>query len=267
MPFWGSPRTLRRAVDSVLAQNHQALRLVVTNDGDSPEIWQELEGITDSRLIRFDLDTNRGRYYADAVVLTATTTPWFAIHDADDWSDPQWLGELVSSATAERAVSAFAPQLIHRGRQVVAEPVHPFLTKRGRIPELMQLAHHAGVYRTAAIRAAGGPHPAYRVGYDTLLVDLVRMVGPCAVSRYPRYHRVIRFGSLTTSRQTGFSSPHRLMIKSRLQEMYQQAADLDPRDLAHFVHETIAPDLSAAVARDADRLAGLMPGPDRKAGR
>lgn len=254
MPYWGCPRTVRSAVDSVLKQTYENLRLVVVNDGDSPAMWNPLTGVNDRRLIRFDLPKNRGRYYADAVVLAATDTPWFTVHDADDWSDPMWLYDLVSHAVAADAVAAFSPQVIHHGRRSRTEPVHQQLATRVRLSQLTQLAHHAGVYRVEALRAAGGYHPAYRIGYDTMIVNLVRMVGPCVVSPKALYHRVYRLGSLTSSRQTGFGSPERAAVKRRLQDMYQVALNTDPSALADLVWSTVPPPLLAEVDRDAKRL-------------
>lgn len=254
MPYWGCPRTVRGAVNSVLAQTYENLRLVVVNDGDSPSAWEALTGVDDPRLVRFDLPKNRGRYYADAVVLAATDTPWFTIHDADDWSEPAWLQDLVVRAVEGEAVAAFSPQVLHHGNRQRVEAVHPQLATRTSLPQLTQLAHHAGVYRTSELHAAGGYHPAYRIGYDTMLVNLVRMVGRCVVSPTPRYHRVYRFGSLTTSRQTGFGSFTRAAVKRQLQELYQVAVRTAPANLADMIRSTIPPNLLADVERDAKLL-------------
>lgn len=227
---------------------------MVVNDGDSPSTWSALADVDDPRLVRFDLPKNRGRYYADAVVLAATDTPWFTIHDADDWSEPTWLQDLVVRAVEAGAIAAFSPQILHHGHRKRVEPVHPQLATRTRLTQLTQLAHHAGLYRTSELHAAGGYHPAYRIGYDTMVVNLVRMIGRCVVSPTPRYHRVYRFGSLTTSRQTGFGSPARIAVKRQLQDLYQMALRTDPADLADMVRATIPPPLLDDVDRDAKRL-------------
>lgn len=257
MPYWGCPQTIRRAVESVLGQTYENLRLVVVNDGDHPSVWKPIMDIDDPRLIRFDLPKNRGRYYADAVVLGACDTPWFAVHDADDWSEPMWLRDLLVQAEEAGAVAAFAPQVLHHGSRERIEVVHPLLATRNRVEQLTQFAHHAGVYRTDALRAAGGYHPAYRIGYDTMIVNLVRMIGPCAVATVPRYHRVSRFGSLTTSRQTGFGSPTRNAVKRKLQEFHQVALRTAPSEIAKMVRATIPPSLLADLNRDVRRLRGM----------
>lgn len=260
MPTWGCARTLRRAVESVLEQTYDDLTLVVVNDGDSPSMWGTISDIEDPRLVRFDLPINRGRYYADAVSLAACSTPWFAVHDADDWSEPQWLQELIAQVVSDGAVAAFSPQILHHGGRIRKELVHPQLTARATIPQMTQLAHHAGVYRTEAIRASGGYHPGYRIGWDTMLVNLVRMVGPCGATLIPRYHRVTRFGSLTTSRQTGLGSPARAAVKRQLQEFYQAAIGTPPEHLAGMVRSSITPSLIVDVAGDSVRLRSLLGG-------
>jgi glycosyltransferase involved in cell wall biosynthesis len=259
IPYWGCPRTIRKAVYSVLAQTYEDLQLVVVNDGDNPSsVWGILDDITDPRLIRFDLPKNRGRYYADAVVLGACDTTWFTIHDADDWSESPWLCDLVVRAVEDDAVAAFSPQVLHHGTRTKIEQVNPLLSTRVRIPQLTQLAHHAGLYRTTALRAAGGYHPAYRIGYDTMIVNLVRMIGPCAVSPQIRYHRMYRFGSLTTSRQTGFGSSARAAVKRQLQDLYQDAINTPPEMIADMVRATIPPPLGEQLERDTKRLREMI---------
>lgn len=256
MPYYGCPRTLRRAVVSVLGQDYPNLNLVITNDGGGDGAWSPIADIDDPRVTRFDLPANRGRYYADAVVLAACQTPWFAIHDADDWSEPRWLSDLIECAHGRGALAAFAPQVVHAGARRRNEPVHPLLCTTRPIPQMTHLAHHAGVYRTQALRAAGGYHPGYRVGYDTILVNLVRMVAPITTSPHPRYHRCMRYGSLTTSKQTGFGSPERNAARQRLQDLYRKALATDPSGLRRLVEDTIPVDLAESVRDDAKHLMG-----------
>lgn len=259
IPCYLCRETLRTAVESVLRQTFDSLRVVVVNDGDTSEIWSVLADIDDPRLFRFDLRDNMGRYYADAVVLGATDTPLFAVHDADDYADPQWVRELADAISESGSVAAFSPHVLHRrGRTPTIEPIHAALTSRSRLGTLTQLAHHAGLYRTDALRAAGGYHPTYRIGYDTMIVNLVRMIGPCAVSPTPRYHRVSRLGSLTTSRQTGFGSQTRTAVKRQLESLYRVAANTPPTGISDLVERTIPTAIRDSVAMDSSRLAKLI---------
>src|SRR5262245_6669645 len=87
---------IRQAVESILNQTHANLTLVVVNDGDPDPPWPELAHIGDRRLVRFDLSRNYGLYFAIQVVLAATDAPFFAVQDADDWSDPPRIARLLA---------------------------------------------------------------------------------------------------------------------------------------------------------------------------
>lgn len=251
MPYYRTPGTIARAVESVLAQTHRDLLLVVVNDGDDQTPpWPELAHITDPRLIRFDMPANHGRYFADAVVLAACSTPWFALCDADDWAEPGWLADMLAEATRRRLDAVYTPQWVHHGPDDPGrvEPVGDLNRLR---PNMHQIAHHAALYRAEALRAVGGPHPGFRVGFDTLLTSLMALTGRVKGLREPLYHRVSRPGSLTTSPDTGFGSPHRVEAAQRLQDLY---AACRRENSARPAIADVPAELRDQVAADAARL-------------
>lgn len=268
MPYWRTPGTVRAAVDAVLAQTYDDLLLYVVNDGDhtSPP-WAELADVEDPRLIRVDLPDNRGRYFADAVVLAATSAPWFAIHDADDLAEPDWLATLLGACHHNEWVAAFAPQdVVRLDGTTYREPVGDLTPTPGR---LKHLAHHAGVYVTDALRAVGGPHPGYRVGFDTLLPVLMAMHGPVGAVDRVLYRRILRPGSLTTAPATRRGSSVRRRARLNLDLLLSRcwaggptaaAADHGPA-LTALVASTAeavrAGDLSPAAARRDQRATVL----------
>lgn len=255
MPTYACPRTTRKAVETVLAQTHNNLRLIVINDGENPEMtWKPIADINDPRLTRFDLPTNHGRYYADAVTLKACQTKWLAIHDADDWSEPEWLAELVDRANQTGALATFSPQHLHTGNRHKIVPTHPYAENQTPIPQLSEIAHHAGLYDVALLKSIGGHHPGFRVGYDTLLVNLIRLSTPIAVTSTPRYHRITRIGSLTTSAQTGFGSPARNEVKRLLIGLYYRVLNRGDKTIKEIIETTIPTELAQNVISDAERL-------------
>src|SRR5712692_1784143 len=88
IPYFQCKQYICKAVESILGQSHTNLTLVVVNDGDDDPPWDQLTYIDDPRLVRFDMRSNHGRYFADTVVLNATTDNYLVIQDADDWSEP-----------------------------------------------------------------------------------------------------------------------------------------------------------------------------------
>lgn len=253
MPYWRCWETVRKAVSSVLGQSYRNLKLVVVNDGDhycAPP-WKHLETITDPRLIRFDLPENRGRYFADAVTLAANPYPFYAIHDADDWSAPKWLANLHRMLISSNLVAAFCVNRIHaRGGFTYLERVRPIAPNE----PLRYRMHHAGLYRTEAFREVGGPHPGYRIGYDTMAPNLLAMVGRVGLARQPLYHRLLRENSLTSHPDTGIRTPARLKVRQELEDLYDKVK----LEGVSAIHSSIPRELMEDVNGEAERLRGLL---------
>ena len=245
MPTYRTPEPLlRRAIESVLAQDIP-LRLVVVNDGGLPST-----AYNDRRVTVVDLPANRGRFFCDAAVLEACGTEWFAVHDADDWSEPHRYGRLIDTATSGATV---APHVEH-GRTTTVR--HPKQTRRDR--QFRHIAHWGtGVYRTDRLRDAGGIHPGFRVGYDTLLLLMLTLTGPVAAHRQPTYHYDRRNStSLTRAPATGKRSGLRADTAARLRSLYQDAWQAD--DPGTVVRDDIPASLRAEVSDAADLIRERM---------
>jgi glycosyltransferase involved in cell wall biosynthesis len=250
MPYYRSLTTVRRAVQAVLAQTHTDLTLYVINDGDTvTPPWPALAGITDPRLIRIDLPANRGRYFCDAAVIAAADREsWIAIHDADDWAEPDWLATLLAACDRPGVVAAVAPQHVH-GRTVVLEPVREPM--RAAPARMRHLAHHAAVCRAEVARRIGG-HPGYRIGFDSLWTNVLTMLGDVAVVDRPLYHRQIRPDSLTTAAATRHGSPARHAVRRSLNRLYRLALAAD--DPARVIRDDVPTDLADLVAEAAQGI-------------
>lgn len=221
LPYFRCKPYLRRAVESILGQTHGDLTLIVLNDGDEAEPWDLLADIKDDRLVRFDLDANRGRYFADAVALAATQDQYFMVQDADDWSSPS-RAEMTYEALRENcADAAFCAVTEYNAEQRrmwsyarCTEPPPPQLTDIAKYP--------SGLYRTLALRAIGC-YAGFRIGYDTLLLGLMSMSGRIAYVAEPLYHRNVRAESLTRSSDTGRDSAARRIVRAQLDALYDRA--------------------------------------------
>jgi glycosyltransferase involved in cell wall biosynthesis len=217
IPYYRCRAHVRQCVESVLGQTHRNLTAVVVNDGDPKPPWDVLAGLDDPRLVRFDLPRNRGRYFADQVVLEATTSDYLMIHDADDWSEPQRVAVLLRALRAEHAIGAVS---IAKGR--------PQLVNLARLTpppgeRLVHLANLHGVFRTDALRAIGGLFAGFTVGYDTFLVNALVMTGRIAPVPEPLYTWRLRADSLTQSPATGPRSMMRRRTAEQLREMHRTA--------------------------------------------
>jgi hypothetical protein len=157
------------------------------------------------------------------VVLNATPDAYFAIQDADDWSEPERLALLMDALQAEEAhfaSSASYSHAIEKNPPVVTRH-DGFLERHKALTDhFRHRMMHQGLYRTAALRAIGGYYAGFRIAYDTLLTNLMLMTGPVASVDIPLYHRRVRPESLTTARSTGFRSPARVEAVHQIRELY-----------------------------------------------
>jgi glycosyltransferase involved in cell wall biosynthesis len=260
IPYWRTPKTIARAVESILGQTCRDLLLVVLQDGDDPrEAWAPLAHVTDPRLVRFDLAENRGWPFADAVALAVCDAAWWSPHDSDDWSDPRRLELLFE--LADDADVVLQDETVHRanGSSTVV-PVQPY---RGD----GVFRHHAvraGLYRTAWLRKVGGVHPGFRLGYDSLLTSLALLASETRVVREPLYHRVRRAGSLTMAPETRIGSPYRVGVRAELArlwgECFEAASEAEDKAAAvgAVIRRSITPEDAAAVEREAARLRAVL---------
>ena len=219
--------------------------------------WPALAGLEDPQLVRFDLAPNRGRYFADQVVLQATDAPYLLIQDADDWSDPRRVAVLLELVRASTPPARSTILRHATGRPPV--PVDPFGLAEPLDRRFEHRANHHGLFRTDALRAVGGMFGGFRIGYDTFLVNALAMTGRIATPPGPLYHWRVRADSLTSSAATGARSRHRAAVAAELAAMYAQAfaayeaylaGGLDAGALAAAIR-TIA----ASRVTDADRAA------------
>lgn len=239
IPYFNARRYVVRAVESLLAQTHRDLCVVVVNDGDEEPPWDLLAHVDDPRLVRFNLPFNEGPYFACDVVLKATSARYFLLQDADDWSDPrrvESLLRLLRCDGSDLAISA-QPQFCEEDEGVrtidvrwctQAEPGRrlPFAVDRSLTSEFRYRAPHHGLFRTESLHRIGGYYAGFKFGYDTLLTNLILMTGRVSHSLEPLYHRMVHAQSLTQDADTGFGSRSRLAIQQRLRLLYAEAFEL-----------------------------------------
>lgn len=270
IPYYRCKAHIRKAVSSILGQTYARLRLVVVNDGDPDPPWDVLDDIKDSRLVRVDLTANRGRYFADAVVLRATPDPFYLIQDADDWSAPNRLAVLLERLRSTDHLGVVSAAQWWRQapngdgarspiRRLTYEALDQPLTR-----SFAFRSDHHGLFRTEALRAIGGYYGGFRIGYDTLIMNLLMMLGPVGFVNETLYHRVIRSNSLTTSAATGMRSPRRSAVHDRLQTLYREAyaryrargcdGDARAEALSRIATRHVADAERQALAMEAKRL-------------
>jgi glycosyltransferase involved in cell wall biosynthesis len=275
IPHYRCRPYIARAVESLLAQTHRDLTVVVVNDGDPDPPWPELAHIDDPRLVRYSLLANRGCFFAEAVVHNATSAPYFLIQDADDWSAPYRIECLLNRLDLDRSEFAASAQpqcVAHDGRyeilNVLWRNVKPRLTAT-----FEHICSHVGLFRTQSLREIGGYYAGFRVGYDAVLPSLMLMTGRISHVSLPLYYRLKRPESLTYSPQTGIGSSYNKTSMQHIAALYQEcfghyrrflAGRLDSAQLKETIRRVSRRHVSAQdrsrLIRETQRLAAILRG-------
>jgi glycosyltransferase involved in cell wall biosynthesis len=249
VPCFRTRPYVRRAVESLLAQTHRDLTVVVTADGDPDPPWAELAHIRDRRLIRFSLRKNHGPYFVHQVVLAASASPYFLIQDADDWSLQDRVSRLLETLVAEGSDMAFSAWQQYRvagdgflrpdsirwrrreaypegsctGKPRVKTPRERFLFDPVLTDDFDNRASHHGLFRRKALERIGGYYGGFRINYDTLLTNLLLTTGKVSFVDTPLYCYLLRNDSLSHSESTGAKSETRRRIKEQQAAIYREA--------------------------------------------
>lgn len=253
--FKTRPDLLSRSIRSALAQADD-LRVVVVNDG-GPSL-RELP--RDDRLIVFELEENLGRYFCDAIVTEAIKDrpeEIWACLDSDDYWEPDHMERILPFMEDQAVLSPYWRSREAKGSKTLQRPSRRL---QGPIPDhYVHLGHWcSGAWSSERVQRAGGIHPGFRVGFDTLFVSMINLTGPIGVAPEGGYFWCQRSeGSLTTAPQTRFGSKLRLEQKQKQAKLYSAALLEIGRDPGKIIREDQTPlmrSLVQAYARELRRM-------------
>jgi len=152
---YNAGRFLRPSVESVLAQTHRNLEVLIIDDGSTDGCIETIRDLTDPR-IRLLHQENRGKPAALNRALAELRGEYFAIHDADDLSHPTRVAEQVAALRADPSLAGvFCGFELILGERRVAPTFAPRTPQQCRadIEALRMPAHDATVmFRTSAVR-------------------------------------------------------------------------------------------------------------------
>lgn len=112
MPVYNAEKYLHQTFEGLLKQTLQDYEIIAVDDGStdgSPAICDEY-GVRDSRIQVVHLD-NQGSWNARNTGIDLSEGKYLYFIDADDWIEPDWLEQLVSSAeevSADLVVAGFS---------------------------------------------------------------------------------------------------------------------------------------------------------------
>jgi hypothetical protein len=183
---------------------------------------------------------NRGCFFCWDVARRATPDEYFMMQDADDWAAPSRAATLLANMLekdSDLAISAQPQfreaadgkpyQVDMRWHQMSDERAAPVFTVRKIVDEnFIYRAPHAGLIRTDALKRIGGYYGGFRIGWDTLLTNLILMTGSISWTPDPLYYRLVRSDSLTHSTSTGAESKYATEVGRCLRFLYQKCYEV-----------------------------------------
>lgn len=242
IPWYGSGPALQHCVESVLAQTHKDIHVVVVGDGLPPPL-----DFKDPRLTVWHTDTNRGTYYVRQVMLLAVPHRWVAPVDADDCLSPDHIERLAehlgpADMVAPNRLCAHTGRCEHAGGEGT-------LYGTGR--------YHVGLFRRSRLLEVGGYDASQRLGQDTLLLRTLKHLYPHDMVTVvaPTYHRMRHPNSLTRAPATNHKSPARKAVKLRNRVTLHAIGRLHGAAAVRRYRDGLLPvDVAEALAQDVERL-------------
>lgn len=243
---------LKRAVESVGRQTAHGIVLVLIADG-CPVL--DLGEIARYVSVVHVFGENHGRYFADAVTLRAAAElgiEYWMVHDSDDWTEPEHVESLMKSMRSSTDVvfgGYIRPTVSNPDRRIMFD-----LVKARRLRHGTQYA--SVLWRSKSLLRIGGPHPDWRVAWDTMLITIAASYLRYAISNSAKYHYNAHPGSLTQSRETGMNSQIRRTAHHQRREMWQQirrrVRSID--DVGKIVTDSVRAETRSAVDRESSLL-------------
>ena len=109
MPAFKSEKYIGQAIESILAQTHTHLEILIFEDGSPDQTRAVINRYTDARIVKVLSDQNHGVVYARNALIDLAKGKYIELMDADDIADPTRLEKQV------RVLSVRGPRLWKRG--------------------------------------------------------------------------------------------------------------------------------------------------------
>ena len=112
MPVYNGEKTIRLALDSLLAQTYTNWECVITNDGSTDDTGEILSRLTDPRFKVIQLEKNVGRGAARQACLDHAEGQYLCYLDADDFYHKEKILEQVKVMEADSSIGMVACGLL-----------------------------------------------------------------------------------------------------------------------------------------------------------
>ena len=239
IPTYNRRATVRRAIDSVIAQTVKPAEIIVVDDGsadDTAEMLIQAYG----RSIRLIPQENGGASRARNTGITAATGAWVAFLDSDDVWEPEKLSEQLAALEGSRAILNYT-NYRYLGREetdmfsAIGLVLEDHAAVFERPLELLTRWRGGGEHLSGtlvgrqALLDAGLFDTRLRIAEDTKLFFSLARRGPFSLLRRPLWLRSEAIDPVTLTVQTdaAYQREHSAAVIPLLEEIAAEAAD-DP---------------------------------------
>jgi len=199
MPVYNAGRTVQASIQSVLAQSHPELELLVVDDCSQDDSWALIErtAASDSRVVALRLPCNGGVAEARNAGIAAASGTYIAFLDSDDWWHPRKLEiQLAYVRESMAKVSYTAYQRVDEDGQPLSTVRPPAMVRYADMLKSNHIGNLTGLYERSL-----GDARFQQVGHEDYVfwLQMVRRAGwaGCALHPEPLAFYRVRAGSLS----------------------------------------------------------------------
>lgn len=202
MPVYNAEATLAKAIESVLAQTHREVELLVVDDGSADGSWPIVEAFArrDPRVRPIGPRRNGGVASARNAALDAATGTHVAFLDSDDWWHPEKLEAQLDTLRKAGAKVAYAAyrRVDEDGRELsLVEP--PDSLRYDELLKSNYIGHLTGLYHRDI-----GEFRFSRIGHEdyAFWLAVLRASGGAVKAQHslPLAYYTVRAGSLSSGK-------------------------------------------------------------------
>ena len=202
MPVYNAEATLARSVESVLAQTHGALELLLVDDGstDASRAMVADAAARDRRVVPIYQPRNAGVAAARNAGIEAASGDYIAFLDSDDWWSPGKLAmQLRRMALAGARVAYMSYQRVSEDGRALAVVEPPMRVDHAAMLHGNHIGNLTGIYHRSL-----GDARFRRIGHEDYVfwLEMVRRAGSAvrADEGPPLAHYLVRRGSLSSDK-------------------------------------------------------------------
>jgi glycosyltransferase involved in cell wall biosynthesis len=162
IPVYNAEKYLARSIESILNQTFQNFEILIIDDGSTDNSWEVIQSFDDHRISSLRNPKNQGVVQSRNKLLSIAKGEYFALQDADDWSEPNRLQVQLDFLESRRDLSICGTQYTkfdNLGNELFVSgfPLEDENIRKN-VPEHYQFLCASIMFRKSVYKHIGGYH-------------------------------------------------------------------------------------------------------------